>query len=121
MYGLPGVGPVKKEIPHLKKLEEELRDKNIAFVSISVDVEKDKEKWKNFVEKEQLTGIQLYAKGWSDFTNYYDIHAIPRFLVFDQEGKIVTVDSPRPSMPELKELLLSTLNSKATAGVSANK
>ncbi|WP_207512623.1 TlpA family protein disulfide reductase [Longitalea luteola] len=103
-------GPCKKEIPHLKKLEEELRDKNIAFVSISVDEEKDKEKWKNFVEKEQLGGIQLYAKGWSDFTKYYDIHGIPRFLVFDQEGKIVTVDSPRPSMPELKELLLNTLN-----------
>jgi thiol-disulfide isomerase/thioredoxin len=103
-------GPCKKEIPHLKKLEEELRDKNIAFVSISVDEEKDKEKWKNFVEKEQLGGIQLYAKGWSEFTKYYDIHGIPRFLVFDQEGKIVTVDSPRPSMPELKELLLSTLN-----------
>ncbi|WP_205511269.1 TlpA family protein disulfide reductase [Longitalea arenae] len=103
-------GPCKKEIPHLKKLEQELRDRNIAFVSISVDEEKDKEKWKDFVAKEQLGGIQLYAKGWSEFTRYYDIHGIPRFLVFDQEGKIVTVDSPRPSMPELKELLLSTLN-----------
>ncbi|MBO9201594.1 MULTISPECIES: TlpA family protein disulfide reductase [Niastella] len=102
-------GPCKAELPHLKKLEEELRDKDIAFVSISVDEEKDKEKWKNFVAKEQLRGIQLYAKGWSEFTRYYDIHGIPRFLVFDKEGKIVTVDSPRPSAPELKELLLNTL------------
>jgi thiol-disulfide isomerase/thioredoxin len=105
-------GPCKAEIPHLKKLEEELRDKNIAFVSISVDEEKDKEKWKNFVAKEQLAGIQLYAKGWSEIAKYYDIHGIPRFLVFDQEGKIVTVDSPRPSMLELKELLLNTLNAE---------
>jgi len=104
-------GPCKAQIPHLKKLEEELRDKNIAFVSISVDEEKDKDKWTNFVEKEQLAGIQLYAKGWSDFAKYYDIKAIPRFLVFDQNGKLVTVDSPRPSMPELKDLLLNTLNS----------
>lgn len=109
-------GPCKAELPHLKKLEEELKDKGIAFVSISVDEEKDKEKWKNFIAKEQLGGIQLYAKGWSEFTKYYDIHGIPRFLVFDQDGKIVTVDSPRPSTPELKELLLGTLNSKAGIG-----
>jgi thiol-disulfide isomerase/thioredoxin len=114
-------GPCKQQIPHLKKLEEELRDKDIAFVSISVDEEKDKEKWKTFVEKEELKGVQLYAKGWSDFAKYYDIRGIPRFLVFDQEGKIVTVDSPRPSQPELKELLLSTLNSKATAGTPVTK
>jgi hypothetical protein len=61
------------------------------------------------VAKEGLGGTQLYAKGWSDFTKYYDINAIPRFLVFDQQGKIVTVDSPRPSQSALKELLLNTL------------
>lgn len=105
-------GPCKAELPHLKKLEDELQDKNIAFVSISVDEEKDKEKWKQFVANQQLGGVQLYAKGWSEFTKYYDIHSIPRFLVFDQEGKIITVDSPRPSTPELKELLLNTLNAQ---------
>lgn len=114
-------GPCRAQIPHLKKLEEELRDKDIAFVSISVDEEKDFEKWKQFVDKEQLKGIQLYAKGWSDFSKYYEIRGIPRFLVFDQDGKIVTVDSPRPSQPELKELLLSTLNSKATAATTGSK
>jgi thiol-disulfide isomerase/thioredoxin len=105
-------GPCKAELPHLKKLSAELRDKNIVFVSISVDEEKDREKWKNFVANQQLGGIQLYAKGWSEFTQYYDIRSIPRFLVFDQEGKIVTVDSPRPSTPELKELLLNTMNAE---------
>lgn len=98
--------PCRAEIPHLKKLEEELRDKSIAFVSLSVDVEKDEQKWKNFVKKEELGGLQLYAKGFSEFAQYYKINAIPRFLVFDKNGKIVTIDSPRPSQPELKELLL---------------
>jgi thiol-disulfide isomerase/thioredoxin len=105
-------GPCKAEIPHLKKLEEELKDKNIAFVSISVDEEKDKLKWEKFIEKEQLGGIQLFAKGWSDFAKFYDINAIPRFLVFDQHGKIVTVNSPRPSDPALKELLLNVSEGK---------
>lgn len=98
--------PCRAEIPHLQKLEEELRNKAIAFVSLSCDEAKDEAKWKAFVEKEKLTGIQLYAKGFSEFTKYYKINAIPRFLIFDKEGKIVTVDAPRPSDPALKTLLL---------------
>ncbi|WP_295126099.1 TlpA disulfide reductase family protein [uncultured Chitinophaga sp.] len=102
-------GPCKAEIPSLKALEKEMHDKDVAFVSISVDVEKDKEKWKEFVEKEQLTGIQLFATGWSDITKYYNITGIPRFMVFDQQGNIVTIDAPRPSSPDLKKLLEKTL------------
>lgn len=106
-------GPCKAEIPHLKKLEEELHgNTDIQIVSISVDVEKDKQKWEDFVKKEQLGGIQLFAGGWKEFTDYYRITGIPRFLVFDKQGAIVTVDAPRPSTPELKQLLLATANAK---------
>lgn len=101
--------PCRVEIPHLKKLEEELKDKAIAFVSLSLDVAKDEDKWRTFVEKEALGGIQLYGKGFSEFAQYYKINSIPRFLIFDKEGKIVTIDSPRPSDPALKELLLKLL------------
>jgi hypothetical protein len=34
-----------------KKIEEKFHGKNIEFVSISVDVEKDHDKWKNFVKR----------------------------------------------------------------------
>lgn len=105
-------GPCKVEIPHLKQLEKEFAGKNVEFVSISVDVEKDKEKWKNMVQKEELGGTQLFASGWSEITKYYDITGIPRFMVFDTEGKIITVDAPRPSNPELKVLLQNTLDGK---------
>ncbi|MCK7558595.1 TlpA family protein disulfide reductase [Chitinophaga sedimenti] len=44
-------GPCKAEIPSLKALEKEMHDQNVAFVSISVDVEKDKQKWQDFVKK----------------------------------------------------------------------
>ena len=34
--------------------------------SISIDVNKDYEKWKNFVTEKQLGGVQLFAdKDWS--------------------------------------------------------
>ena len=100
-------GPCKKEIPSLKQLEEEMHGKEVAFISYSVDKPKDLEKWKKFVEDEKLGGVQLF--GPADFSSPictdYKINAIPRFLVFDKKGNIVTIDAPRPSDPKLKELL----------------
>lgn len=104
-------GPCRGELPHLQKLEDELKDKNIAFISMSTDVEKDKEKWKNMIAEKQMGGIQLFTNGPNNvFSEYYKVNTIPRFLVFDQEGKIVSSDAPRPSEPALKDLLLKTLN-----------
>ncbi len=100
-------GPCRGEIPFLKKMEEEFHDKNIAFVSISVDLDKDFEKWKNFVTEKQLGGIQLFAdKNWnSDFIKSFSINSIPRFILIDPNGKVVHSDALRPSNPELKEEL----------------
>lgn len=105
-------GPCRKEIPSLQKLEEELKDKNIAFVSVSVDNDKDKETWKKMVNDQKMTGIQLFCGTANDISTYYKIAGIPRFMVFDQKGNIVTVDSPRPSEPALKDLLLKTVQAQ---------
>jgi thiol-disulfide isomerase/thioredoxin len=98
-------GPCKQEIPSLKKMEEEMHDKNVVFMSVSVDVEKDHQKWKDFVASEKLSGVQLFASGWSDIAKFYDIKGIPRFMVFDKQGNIVSTDAPRPSSKELRLLL----------------
>lgn len=45
------------------------------------------------------------AGGWSKITKDYKITGIPRFMVFDKKGNIVSVDVPRPSSPELKKML----------------
>lgn len=107
-------GPCKRELPFMKQLEEEMKGKNVAFVSISVDQEKDKEKWKKMIADEQMGGIQLFAGTPNDMSKYYNISGIPRFMVFDQQGKIVNADAPRPSVPELKQLLEKTLGEPVT-------
>jgi thiol-disulfide isomerase/thioredoxin len=100
-------GPCIAEIPHLKKVEEKYHGKNIEFVSISVDVEKDYEKWKKMVTDKQLGGVQLYAdKNWnSDFVKAFGINAIPRFLLIGPDGKVIKADAARPSSALLIELL----------------
>ena len=104
-------GPCRAEIPHLKKVEEKYHGKNIEFVSISVDVDKDHEKWKKMVNNKELGGIQLFAdKNWnSDFIKAFGIDSIPRFLLIDPNGKVIKADAARPSSPQLTELLDSLL------------
>lgn len=99
-------GPCLGEIPSLKKLEEEMKGKDVQIISLSTDDPKDKEKWQKMIKDKELGGMQLWADGpGNDFSKYYKVNTIPRFLVFDKNGKIVSVDSPRPSDPKLKALL----------------
>jgi thiol-disulfide isomerase/thioredoxin len=100
-------GPCRQEIPFLQKTEAAYHGKNIEFVSISVDEQKNHDKWSKFVTEKNLGGIQLLAdKDWkSDFVQGYKINGIPRFILISPEGKIVNADAPRPSSPELVTLL----------------
>jgi thiol-disulfide isomerase/thioredoxin len=103
-------GPCRAEIPYLKKLEEEMKGTDVQIISLSTDAVKDKQKWLKMIKDENLGGMQLFAGGPdNEFSKYYKVNTIPRFLVFDKQGKIVTIDSPRPSNPELKALLQKTL------------
>lgn len=99
-------GPCKAEIPSLKKVEKQYHGKNIQFVSISIDNKKDHEKWKQMIKDKELGGVQLFAdKDWeSKFIQDYSIKGIPRFILINPEGVIVSSNAPRPSNPKLIEL-----------------
>ncbi len=96
--------PCLREIPFLKEVEKDYKDKNIEFLSISIDEEKDYEKWKQMISEKSLGGIQLMAdNNWnSDFVKKYAILGIPRFILIDPQGNIVAADAPRPSDPLLR-------------------
>ncbi|MDP2687613.1 MAG: TlpA disulfide reductase family protein [Aequorivita sp.] len=98
-------GPCLREIPALLQVEKDYHGKNIQFVSISIDEAKDYDKWKAMVTEKQLGGIQLMAdNNWkSKFVKEYAILGIPRFILIDPQGNIVSADAPRPSDPELRK------------------
>lgn len=95
--------PCKGELPHLKKLEETFHGMNIAFVSLSCD--RDKEKWSNYVNEQQLPGIQLWGNEDNEFLRKYRAQSIPRFIFLDPNGRIVNPDMTRPSDPKTMEAL----------------
>jgi alkyl hydroperoxide reductase subunit AhpC len=87
-------------------VENDFHGKNIAFVSTSIDRAKDHNTWVEMVKDKQLGGIQLMAdNAWqSKFVQDYAIEGIPRFILIDPEGNIVSADAPRPSDPRLVEM-----------------
>ncbi len=95
-------GPCIAEIPSLKQLEKDYQDKNIVFLSVSVDTDKDA--WLKMVNEEELGGVQLWANGWSEITKSYAIFGIPRFMLFDEDGKIISVDAPRPTSEDIRKM-----------------
>ncbi|MCP2025829.1 thiol-disulfide isomerase/thioredoxin [Flavobacterium sp. HSC-32F16] len=92
-------GPCMAELPFLQKLEEKYHGKNISFVSISVDKASAHDKWKKMIVDKKLGGIQLIAdKDFdSQFIKNYSIMAIPRFILLDPAGNIVSSNAARPA------------------------
>lgn len=99
-------GPCIREIPSLKKVEKQYHNKNIAFVSMSIDRAAAHNKWFEMVKDKELGGIQIIAdKDWSSqFVKDYAIEGIPRFILLDPQGNIVSANAPRPSNPALIKL-----------------
>ncbi len=104
--------PCIKQVPYLKKLEKRYHDKNIVFVSISVDKKEVKPTWKQMVNDKELGGLQLFAdKSFdSDFMNAFAVNSIPRFILIDPKGNIVDPEAPRPSFDKTRVLLDRLLN-----------
>ena len=105
-------GPCIKQVPYLKQLEERYHDKNIVFVSISVDKEEVKATWKQMIIDKKLGGLQLFSdKSFdSEFMNAYAVNSIPRFILIDPVGKIINIEAPRPSFDKTRNLLDELLN-----------
>ena len=103
--------PCKREIPYLKELYKEYKNKDIVFVSLSIDKPEDKEKWLKMIKDENMNWVQIFGdKAWNtQFVRDYGIRGIPRFILIDKEGNILNPDAPRPSSQQLKAVL-STLD-----------
>lgn len=109
-------GPCVKETPYFEKLKEKYKDKNIAFLSVSLD--DNRKKWERYVKKKGMTAHQLFAGGRKvPPIHYYCLierdHkyyvSIPRFVLIGKEGEIIKANAPRPSMTEEINKLLGSL------------
>lgn len=102
-------GPCIREIPYLEKKQEQFKNKDVVFISISVDEERGP--WEYMVKDKNLRGQQWYAPAsWqSALAQNYRITGIPRFIIIDREGNIFNAYAPRPSFDEFDNAIEEAL------------
>jgi thiol-disulfide isomerase/thioredoxin len=89
-------GPCRQEFPYSIKLKEKLKNRaDIVFLYVSVD--ESKTAWENFLQtKEAPQGLHIWQYRPTILDDYL-IAGIPRYMLIDENGKILMADAPRPS------------------------
>lgn len=103
-------GPCRAETPYLKQVAECFKDNDkIQIVSISLDTNVGA--WKRMVAEENLNWQQFLIpqSDIRSFNNGYRVDGIPRFMIFDGEGRIINVNAERPSDPNIVNILKSCM------------
>ncbi|MBD8488523.1 TlpA family protein disulfide reductase [Echinicola sp. CAU 1574] len=105
-------GPCRGEFPSAKVLKEEYKDnEDVVFMYASIDSNKDA--WEKYLQNDpEFKGVHVYVDGaWkSELCEDYMIKAIPRYILFDKEGKIANAKAPRPSSgDEIREAINTLL------------
>jgi thiol-disulfide isomerase/thioredoxin len=91
-------GPCVAEMPNMKKLYAEYKDKGVEFIGVSLDQPKEKgglDALKAFVEKNKIEWPQYYQGNFwqSDFSSAWHINSIPCVFLVDAEGNLASVDA----------------------------
>jgi thiol-disulfide isomerase/thioredoxin len=90
-------GPCVGEMPHMKQLYGEYKDKGVQFIGVSLDQPESAgglKALKEFVAKNEIGWPQYYqGKGWeSEFSKSWGIMSIPHVFLIDKQGKVVTTE-----------------------------
>ncbi|TRZ41879.1 TlpA family protein disulfide reductase [Robertkochia solimangrovi] len=104
-------GPCLRELPALKQVKEKFRDREIVFIGISLDDDHDAwVKKVNANEGDLLSGVQLATGSFECQLNTdYNLNGIPHYILIGKDGELLEKKAPRPSHPELMDLLESSL------------
>lgn len=99
--------PCRAEIPSLKKMLIDYKDKNVVFLALSMD--ENKMAWEKAMSAEALEeGSKnfLVTKNFeSDLAKKFKIQSIPRYMIIGKDGQIINDNAPRPSDPKTRQLL----------------
>lgn len=102
--------PCKRMTPLYHQLEKELKQENVVFLNVCVGTWAEVDLWRKMSKDYQIEENTSFVNGWnSDFVKKYQISGVPRYMIFDEEGRIVSVKAPNPTTSKLKELIVKTL------------
>lgn len=85
--------PCRGEIPHLKNVYNEYKNRKFNIVSVSID--ENKSDWEKALKEEKMPWIQMYdSAGFdSDIMKKYRVFGVPASFIINPQGKIVEVNT----------------------------
>lgn len=95
-------GPCRKEMPASRWLKDRLDSDGVIFMYISSD--RNESDWKRAVKEYDLGDIgenYRIVSAESKFLTEIKFRYVPRYLIFDTDGRLVNPDAPRPSSSEI--------------------
>jgi len=78
-------GPCREALPHIRKIAKKFDGQ--PFVVLSISLDSDEGKWKEFVEKNEMTWLQYRDGGFNGrISNQFGVKAIPATFTIDADG-----------------------------------
>jgi len=110
-------GPCNAELPHIKKIAKEFAGQPLVIISVSWD--SDDTKWKDFINKNEMTWMQ-YRDADHSLSNRFGIHSIPHYFTIDADGVLTAEMLGEGSDVEgkLKKLVAKARQSQPAATVA---
>ncbi len=101
--------PCRAANPHLIKVFNKFKNKNFTIVGISID--KNKKRWLNAIEEDQLPWTNLSnLKGWDEVSKQYGVKSVPQNFLIDPNGIIIAKNIEPDNMIEKLNLLLPNID-----------
>jgi thiol-disulfide isomerase/thioredoxin len=110
-------GPCNAELPHMKKIAKEFAGQPLVIISVSWD--SDETKWKDFINKNEMTWVQ-YRDADHHLANLFGINSIPHYFTIDSDG-VLTAEKLGEGANIEGELRKLVAKAKATAGAPATQ
>jgi thiol-disulfide isomerase/thioredoxin len=106
-------GPCNAELPHMKKIAKEFAGEPLVIISVSWD--SDEQKWRDFINKNEMTWAQ-YRDADHHLSTLFGINAIPHYFTIDSDGVLTAEMLGEGSDVEgkLKKLVAKAKTASAT-------
>jgi thiol-disulfide isomerase/thioredoxin len=111
-------GPCNAELPHVKQIAKDFAGQPLVIISVSWD--SDEAKWKDFIEKHEMTWLQ-YRDADHKLSEQFGVDAIPHYFTIDSDGVLTAemMGSGNDVEGKLKKLIKRAQQAQAAGAPAA--
>jgi thiol-disulfide isomerase/thioredoxin len=112
-------GPCNEELPNVQHIAKEFAGQPLVIISVSWD--RDEAKWKEFIQKHEMTWVQ-YRDADHKLSEQFGVQAIPHYFTIDSDGVLTAemMGSGNDVEGKLKKLVKRAQLAQAAAATAAN-